>query len=277
MFHSPRKIEHRLVMPLFVPGCLPGGLHVGYKEKVAPILYEDFALGLGWSSAGNECSQKASGGSAMVTKRPAWYVIFCRAWTAFRVRRIECQPIAPATPCFYRAGLELSQDPREMHVLKTAQWKMPPRLVLNARRPGFDLQAGSQQSILPQGKQQPWAVAAQALRSASKVLADPGNKQLVRKAESRLRERTAERRVDGYTRTGRQTIAARQRCKAQSVLGCLLARGIYRRLINCLPAPLFVRCMVYFAKFGQVTHSLTLRKQGFGSRLLLPPSTLMLV
>ncbi|CAM9260235.1 unnamed protein product [Hapterophycus canaliculatus] len=66
-----------------------------------------------------------------------------------------------------------------MHVLKTAQWKMPPRLVLNSRRPAFDLQAGAQHSILRQGKQQPWAVAAQALRSASKVLADPGNKQLV--------------------------------------------------------------------------------------------------
>lgn len=67
-----------------------------------------------------------------------------------------------------------------MHVLKTAQWKMPPRLVLNARRPAFDLQAGAQHSILRQGKQKPWAVAAQALRTASKVLADPGSKQLVR-------------------------------------------------------------------------------------------------
>lgn len=38
--------------------------------------------------------------------------------------------------------LELGQDPREMYVMKTTQWKHPPRLVLNARRPSFDLPDG---------------------------------------------------------------------------------------------------------------------------------------
>ncbi|CAM9610603.1 unnamed protein product, partial [Sphacelaria rigidula] len=37
------------------------------------------------------------------------------------------------------SALELGQDPREIYVLKTTQWRQPVRLVLNARRPVFDL------------------------------------------------------------------------------------------------------------------------------------------
>eukprot|EP00752_Nemacystus_decipiens_P007824 g6989.t1 len=73
------------------------------------------------------------------------------------------------------SGLELSQDPRESYVLKTTKWRMPPRLVLNARRPGFDLPEG----VHHQQQQQPWELSAQLLRSAFKVPADPGNKRLV--------------------------------------------------------------------------------------------------
>lgn len=81
-------------------------------------------------------------------------------------------------------ALELSQDPREMYVLKTAQWRMPPRLVLNARRPGFDLSEDVLQKVETdqQQQQQPWELAAEALRSAFKVHADPGNQRLVRGA-----------------------------------------------------------------------------------------------
>lgn len=39
-------------------------------------------------------------------------------------------------------ALELGQDPREIYVLKTTQWRQPVRLVLNARRPVFDLPEG---------------------------------------------------------------------------------------------------------------------------------------
>ncbi|CAM9718290.1 unnamed protein product, partial [Ectocarpus fasciculatus] len=79
------------------------------------------------------------------------------------------------------SALELSQDPREMYVLKTAQWRMPPRLVLNARRPGFDLSEDVLQKVVTdqQQRQQPWELAAEALRSAFKVHADPGNQRLV--------------------------------------------------------------------------------------------------
>ncbi|CAM9772340.1 unnamed protein product, partial [Ectocarpus sp. 13 AM-2016] len=80
------------------------------------------------------------------------------------------------------SALELSQDPREMYVLKTAQWRMPPRLVLNARRPGFDLSEDVLQKVVTdqqQQQQQPWELAAEALRTAFKVHADPKNQRLV--------------------------------------------------------------------------------------------------
>lgn len=65
-------------------------------------------------------------------------------------------------------------------MLKTAQWRMPPRLVLNARRPGFDLLEGVPQSMVENhNQQQPWELSAQVLRSAFEVNADPGNKRLV--------------------------------------------------------------------------------------------------
>lgn len=57
---------------------------------------------------------------------------------------------------------------------------MPPRLVLNARRPGFDLSEGVQLPQQPQPQQHPWELSAQGLRAAFKVHADPGNKRLVR-------------------------------------------------------------------------------------------------
>jgi len=85
------------------------------------------------------------------------------------------------------AGLELSQDPRELYVLKTTKWKLPPRLVLNARRPGFDLQEGAHQPEAdpqqrpPRRQEEPWELSARALRSAFKVHAELGNKGLVRK------------------------------------------------------------------------------------------------
>lgn len=81
---------------------------------------------------------------------------------------------------FFPAGLELSQDPQETYVLKTAQWRKPPRLVLNARRPGFDLQGVHPSAVEHHQQQQPWELSAQVLRSAFEVHADPGNKRLVR-------------------------------------------------------------------------------------------------
>ncbi|CAN0079411.1 unnamed protein product [Pylaiella littoralis] len=77
------------------------------------------------------------------------------------------------------SGLELSQDPQETYVLKTAQWRKPPRLVLNARRPGFDLQGVHPSAVEHHQQQQPWELSAQVLRSAFEVHADPGNKRLV--------------------------------------------------------------------------------------------------
>ena len=90
--------------------------------------------------------------------------------------------------CFCCAGLELSQDPRELYVLKTTKWRLPPRLVLNARRPVFDLQEDVRQSeVDPQQqprKQEPWELSARALRSAFKVHAELGNKGLVRESKT---------------------------------------------------------------------------------------------
>lgn len=45
-------------------------------------------------------------------------------------------------PFLFAVALELPQDHREMYVLKTAPSRAPARLILNARRPGFDIPDG---------------------------------------------------------------------------------------------------------------------------------------
>ncbi|CAM9325607.1 unnamed protein product, partial [Laminaria digitata] len=86
------------------------------------------------------------------------------------------------------SALELDQDHRETYVLKTTQSRAPARLILNARRPGFDIPDGvtkptdspsHQQRQQQQQQQQPWQLSAEVLRSAFAVSADPGNEQLV--------------------------------------------------------------------------------------------------
>ena len=100
-------------------------------------------------------------------------------FAGFQVTPLLCVAFLP----FILLGLELSQDPRESYVLKTTKWRTPPRLVLNARRAGFDLPEGvhhhHHQSPQPLPRQQPWELSAQVLRAAFKVHADPGNKRLV--------------------------------------------------------------------------------------------------
>ncbi|CAM9874990.1 unnamed protein product [Ascophyllum nodosum] len=88
------------------------------------------------------------------------------------------------------SGLELGQDPREIYVLKTKQWRMPPRLVLNARRPGFDLPGNAygqkkgndspgDRSQQHQHQPHPWQLSADALRVAYSISAEHGDKRMI--------------------------------------------------------------------------------------------------